>query len=109
MRTAAAAPRGPTQEPRMLAPLEGLRVLSLAEQYPGPYATLILSDLGADVVLVERPGGDPARLFPQFFEALNRNKRSATLNLKSEPGREAFKRLVAGTDVLLEGYRPGTM
>ncbi|MBI3993686.1 MAG: CoA transferase [Candidatus Lambdaproteobacteria bacterium] len=93
----------------MNAPLAGLRVLSLAEQYPGPYATLILSDLGADVVLVERPGGDPARIYPQFFEALNRNKRSATLNFKLPAGREAFKRLVRGADVLLEGYRPGTM
>jgi crotonobetainyl-CoA:carnitine CoA-transferase CaiB-like acyl-CoA transferase len=91
-------------------PLDGVRVLSLAEQYPGPYATLILADLGADVVLVERPrGGDPTRAFPDFFEALNRSKRSVALDLKSEDGRAAFLRLVESADVLLEGFRPGAM
>jgi crotonobetainyl-CoA:carnitine CoA-transferase CaiB-like acyl-CoA transferase len=91
-------------------PLSGIVVLSLAEQYPGPYATLLMADLGADVVLVERPaGGDPARQFPAFHEALNRNKRSVTLDLKSTAGRENLLRLVRTADVLLEGYRPGTM
>lgn len=91
-------------------PLAGVRVLSLAEQYPGPYATLLLADLGADVILVERPhGGDPSRRFPAFFEALNRNKRSVALDLKRPEAVRAFQRLVAQADVLLEGYRPGTM
>lgn len=91
-------------------PLESIRILSLAEQYPGPYGTLLLSDLGADVVLVERPtGGDPSRQFPAFFEALNRGKRSITLDLKDETGKEAFLSLVDGADVVLEGFRPGTM
>jgi crotonobetainyl-CoA:carnitine CoA-transferase CaiB-like acyl-CoA transferase len=92
-------------------PLEGLRILSLAEQYPGPYATLLLADLGADVVLVERPaGGDPARgVSTAFFEALNRNKRSIALDLKHPGGRAALLRLAADADVLLEGFRPGTM
>lgn len=89
--------------------LEGIRVISMAEQYPGPYATLLLADLGADVILVERPrGGDPGRQFPAFFESLNRNKRSVALDLKSGKGREAFLRLAARSDVVLEGFRPGT-
>lgn len=89
-------------------PLNGIRILSLAEQYPGPFATLVLSDLGADVVLVERPdGGDPARQFGPFFEALNRNKRSITLDLKTEKGRAAFLHLARTADVVLEGFRPG--
>lgn len=91
-------------------PLSGLVVLSLAEQYPGPYATLLMADLGADVILIERPsGGDPARQFPGFYEALNRNKRSVILDLKSKQGRVDLLRLVETADVLLEGYRPGTM
>lgn len=91
-------------------PLAGLRVVSLAEQYPGPYATLLLADLGAEVVLVERPsGGDPARQFPPFHAALNRNKRSVTLDLKNEDGRARLRELLRTADVLLEGFRPGTM
>lgn len=97
-----------TTEPA--GPLSGVVVLSLAEQYPGPYATLLMADMGADVILVERPhGGDPARQFPSFHESLNRNKRSVALDLKASEGREALLRLVRGADVLLEGYRPGTM
>ncbi|TXL73259.1 CoA transferase [Vineibacter terrae] len=90
--------------------LDGIRIVSLAEQYPGPYATLLLADMGADVILVERPGGgDPARQFPAFHAALNRNKRSVALDLKTEAGRQALRDLVGGADVLMEGFRPGTM
>ncbi|WP_428248231.1 CaiB/BaiF CoA transferase family protein [Ferrovibrio sp.] len=89
---------------------DGIRVLSLAEQLPGPYATLLLADLGADVILVERPaGGDPARAFPSFFRSVGRNKRSLCLDLKTETGRTDFVALAAEADVVLEGYRPGTM
>lgn len=89
---------------------DGVTVLSLAEQFPGPYATLLMADLGADVILVERPGtGDPARAFPPFFRSLARNKRSVCIDLKSQTGREAFLGLVEKADVVLEGYRPGTM
>lgn len=92
----------------MQAPLSSVTVLSMAEQYPGPYATLLLADLGADVILVERRGGgDPSRQFPAFHEALNRNKRSITLDLKAPEGRDAFLRLAATADVVLEGFRPG--
>ena len=91
-------------------PLAGIRVLSLAEQYPGPYATMLLADLGADVILVERPGtGDPSRRFPGLFASFNRNKRSIVLDLKSEQGRTSFLELVDTADVVLEGYRPGVM
>lgn len=94
----------------MRLPLEGMRIINLAEQYPGPYASLLLADLGAEVILVERAaGGDPARQFPDFHAALNRNKRSVTLDLKSEEGREALRKLIADADVLMEGFRPGTM
>ncbi|QDZ00561.1 CoA transferase [Nitratireductor mangrovi] len=89
---------------------DGIRVLSLAEQFPGPYATLLMADLGADVILVERPGiGDPARAFPAFFRSLARNKRSVCLDLKAAPDRDAFLALVDTADVVMEGYRPGTM
>lgn len=91
-------------------PLSGVRILSLAEQYPGPYATMLLADLGADVILVERPGGgDPSRRFPGLFASFNRNKRSVVLNLKSESGRADFLRLVDSSDVVMEGFRPGVM
>lgn len=94
----------------MKGPFEGVQVLSLAEQYPGPYATALMADLGADVILVERPrGGDPARQFPDFFAAVSRNKRSACIDLKSESGKDQFRRLAASADVVLEGFRPGTM
>lgn len=93
----------------MPAALDGVRVLSFAEQYPGPYATMLMSDMGADVVLLERPdGGDPARRFPSFFEALNRGKRSVALDARSELGRSAAHALARSADVVLEGFRPGT-
>lgn len=92
------------------APLRGVRVISLAEQYPGPFATMILADLGADVILVERPsGGDPTRRFGGHFTALSRNKRSITLDLKNQHGKEVLMRLLSGADVLIEGFRPGVM
>ena len=92
------------------APLAGFRIISLAEQYPGPLATMLLADLGAEVILVERPvDGDPSRRFEGHFEALNRNKKSVAINLKSKEGRNAFLRLIDGSDALIEGFRPGVM
>jgi len=91
-------------------PLTGIRVLSMAEQYPGPYSTLLLADLGADVVLLERPGtGDPSRFAAEHFNALNRNKRSITVNLRTEKGREICYKLASHFDVLMEGFRPGVV
>lgn len=93
----------------MSGPLDGVIVLSLAEQFPGPYATLLMADLGADVVMIERPGtGDPARAFPDFFSAIARNKRSVCLDLKTTADLQRFLDLVAKADVVLEGYAPGT-
>ncbi|QJY44496.1 CaiB/BaiF CoA transferase family protein [Pseudonocardia broussonetiae] len=91
-------------------PLDGYRVVSLAEQYPGPFATMVLGDLGADVVQVERPqGGDPSRAFPGHHAALNRGKRSVALDLKTPSGLAACRALVARADVLVEGFRPGVL
>lgn len=98
-------------------PLAGVRVLDLTRLLPGGYATQMLADLGADVLKIEEPGlGDYARSMPplgrtvgQAFLAVNRNKRSAALNLKHPAGREALLRLVDGADVLIEGFRPGVM
>jgi crotonobetainyl-CoA:carnitine CoA-transferase CaiB-like acyl-CoA transferase len=90
-------------------PLDGIRIVSLAEQYPGPLATLLLGDLGADVVQVERPGGDPSRVYPGFYAALNRGKRSVVLDLKDDADARSCRELVDAADVLLEGFRPGVM
>jgi crotonobetainyl-CoA:carnitine CoA-transferase CaiB-like acyl-CoA transferase len=94
-----------------------LKVLDLSRLLPGPYATLVLADLGATVDKVEDPeGGDYIRQMPPLrddesglFYGLNRNKRSLVLNLKTPEGREALKRLVRGYDVLVESFRPGVM
>jgi len=100
-------PTGPVEAPQ--GAFDGVRILSLAEQYPGPYATLLMADLGADVVLVERPdGGDPARAYPAFFASLARNKRSIVIDLKKDAGRERFLSLVHDADIVIEGFRPGT-
>ena len=97
--------------------LHGVRVLDLTRLLPGAYCTLLLADLGADVVKVEEPGrGDYMRWMgpvvgdqSALFNALNRNKRSITLDLKSDAGREAFLALARGADAVVEGNRPGVM
>lgn len=89
------------------APLVSMKILSLAEQFPGPYATMLLADMGAEVIMVERPGiGDPARQFPPLFRALNRGKRSVALDLKSTEGMAQFHDLAKGADVIVEGSDP---
>jgi crotonobetainyl-CoA:carnitine CoA-transferase CaiB-like acyl-CoA transferase len=94
----------------MKGPLNGILTLSLAETLPGPFATMLLAELGADVVLVERPdAGDPARSWPHVFASLAHNKRSICLNLKDSTDKKKFMRLVAAADVVLEGYAPGTV
>lgn len=98
-------------------PLEGLRVLDLTRLLPGGYATMLLGDLGADVVKVEEPGlGDHLRWAPPMAGehsaahlALNRNKRSVTLNLRRPEGAALLLRLARGADVLVESFRPGVM
>jgi len=90
-------------------PLSGIRVLDLTRLIPGPYCSLVLSDLGADVVKVEDPeAGDYLReVSPRMFAALNRGKRSIALDLKSDP--EPLRTLCAAADVLVEGFRPGVL
>ena len=88
-----------------------MRVLDLSRLLPGPYATLQLSDLGADVVKIEDPDpGDYLReISPGMFGALNRGKRSAVLDLKSAEGKAQLEKLAAGADVLVESFRPGVL
>jgi crotonobetainyl-CoA:carnitine CoA-transferase CaiB-like acyl-CoA transferase len=92
-------------------PLRGLQVLDLSLYAPGPYATLILAALGADVFKIEPPpSGDPLRaLDPEAFDRLNAGKKSILLDLKTEKGKEALRRLARSADVLIEGFRPGVM
>ena len=100
-------------------PLAGVRVLDISQVMAGPYACMLLADLGADVIKIEPPGsGDQTRGAMGFkmkgpdsmgFLNMNRNKRSVTLNLKSKAGRDVLLRMVKGADILLENYRPGAM
>lgn len=99
------------------APLDGVRILDLTRLFPGPLATMMLGDLGAEVIKVEDPAtGDLTRYWPPLkkgigagFLALNRSKLSFTVNLKDPKGRELFLRLAESTDVVVEGFRPGVM
>lgn len=102
----------------MNEPLSGVRVLDLSRLLPGAYASQMLADFGADVIKIEEPGsGDYGRYMPPqgaggmslYFLAINRNKRSMTLNLKSAHGREIFLRMVREADVVLESFRPGVL
>ncbi|MBC2876876.1 MULTISPECIES: CaiB/BaiF CoA transferase family protein [Streptomyces] len=87
-------------------PLAGVRVVELAGIGPGPFAGMLLGDLGADVVRVDRPGGPGLGIDPRR-DVTHRNKRSVTVDLKADGGVEAVLDLVGRADVLLEGYRPG--
>ena len=107
-----------TTAPEAWLPLKGLRVLELSQVMAGPVAGLMLADLGADVIKIEKPaGGDDARGFnskgagdmPASFEVLNRGKRSLALDLKSPHGRDVLRKMVSKADVLTENFRPGTM
>ena len=89
--------------------LAGVRVLDLSIWRPGPYATSLLCALGADVVKVEPPGGDPMRHYAGLFEEINAGKRSVVLDLKTPAGRERAEALATEADVLVEGFRPGVM
>jgi len=103
--------------PSTKAPLAGVRVLDLTRVLAGPFCTMMLGDMGADVIKLEEPGrGDDTRSWPPFlggeatyFMAVNRNKRSLTLNLKPSAGQEIFRKLVRKCDVVVENFRPGTM
>lgn len=87
-------------------PLAGLRVVELAGIGPGPYAAMLLADLGAEVVRVERPGAQPATLQPEK-DITRRSRRSVVLNLRDPQGVRAVLQLVSGADAFIEGFRPG--
>ncbi|MBY8985298.1 MAG: CoA transferase [Candidatus Lokiarchaeota archaeon] len=102
----------------MVRPLEGIKVLDLSRALAGPYCTMMLADMGAEIIKLEIPGrGDDSRAWgPPFLEgesayfmSVNRNKKSMTLNLKSEKSREIITKLIKQADVLVENFRPGTM
>jgi crotonobetainyl-CoA:carnitine CoA-transferase CaiB-like acyl-CoA transferase len=87
--------------------LTGVRVLDLSIWRPGPYATRLLADLGAAVLKVEPPGGDPMRAYADLFDDLAVGKRTIELDLKSQDGQRRIQELAAEHEVLVEGYRPG--
>ena len=90
--------------------LSGVRVLDLSRLLPGPFCSLYLAQLGAEVIKLEEPnGGDYARESPELFAQVNRGKKSVTLDLRQADDVAAFKRLVATADVVLESFRPGVM
>ena len=91
--------------------LDGLRVIDLSRLLPGPFCTLYLAQLGADVIKIEEPnGGDYTRsLLPELFELVNRGKKSVTLDLRQADAVEALKQLIVDADVLVESFRPGVM
>ncbi len=104
-----------------MKPLDGVRVIDLSRLLPGPYCTMLLADLGAEVIKIETPGlGDYMRLIPPFIEdkvtgesvgaaflMVNRNKKSVALNFRNKRGKEILMRLVRDADVVLETFRPG--
>ena len=101
-----------------MTPLDGIRVIDLSRVVSGPFCTMTLADMGADVIKLEEPGrGDESRAFgPPFlggespyFLSINRNKRSCTVNLKSDDGKAILWRLLGTADVVIENFRPGAM
>jgi crotonobetainyl-CoA:carnitine CoA-transferase CaiB-like acyl-CoA transferase len=94
----------------MALALQGIRIVTIEEKLPVTYCSMLLGDLGADVIILERPDkGNPARVLPHFLEITNRNKRSLTLNLKSEKGKDIFYSLAERCDVIIECMRPGVV
>jgi crotonobetainyl-CoA:carnitine CoA-transferase CaiB-like acyl-CoA transferase len=97
-------------------PLAGVRIIEFCQVLAGPFCGCLLADMGADVIKVEPPDGDLMRQWPpirdgysHYFASVNRNKRSVTLDLKSETGRDAARRLCFSADVVIENFRPGVM
>ena len=97
-------------------PLNGITVLDMTNVLSGPYASLILSDLGATIIKVEKPNGDDSRNYGPFIEnkscyflSLNRGKKSILLDLKKKEDNEIFEKILSNSDILLENYRPGTL
>ena len=96
--------------------LKGIRVIDLSQNLPGPFATLRLADMGAEVIKIDSPTGDGARTPLErdkkesfLFRSMNCNKKSVVLNLKDEDDRETAMQLIREADVLIESFRPGVM
>jgi len=96
--------------------LEGVRVIDFTANISGPATTQFLTDMGAEVIKVEKPGGEDARYFPPYkngfsasFLVMNRGKKAVTIDVKTEEGKNLFKELVASSDVLVENFRAGVM
>src|SRR6185312_2525344 len=96
--------------------LHGITVIDIATLFAGPLAALVLGDLGADVIKVEHPKGDPVRTHgqqkngvPLWWKLISRNKRTVTLNLSDPEAQQMFRAIVKQTDVVIESFRPGTL
>ena len=96
--------------------LKGVRVLDLSLYIPGPYATLQMVQMGAEIIKIEPPGGDPMRFFgctpptlSPVYQHLNQGKKITELDLKSANGKARFKQLLEAANVLIEGFRPGIL
>ena len=97
--------------------LKGIKILDITQAMSGPFATMLLGDLGADVVKVEPPNGDQTRSWAppymngisSYFISTNRNKKSIAIDLKTGDGKEILRRLIAQSDILVENFRPGIM
>lgn len=114
--TAPPPPTAPAAQPSARGPLTGLRVLDAATLFAGPLAATLLADFGAEVIKIEHPRGDPVRFHghrkdgvPLWWKMVGRNKRAVTLNLSTERGQEMLRQLATKSDVLIEGFRPGTL
>jgi crotonobetainyl-CoA:carnitine CoA-transferase CaiB-like acyl-CoA transferase len=116
-KTASRRASRPAAPGRTRPPLHGVRVIDMTRVLAGPFCTMSLGDMGAEVIKVEEPGkGDDTRGWPPFvhgeatyFLSVNRNKKSLTLDLKAPDGQEILRRLLASADVVVENFRPGTM
>jgi crotonobetainyl-CoA:carnitine CoA-transferase CaiB-like acyl-CoA transferase len=92
-----------------VAALTGVRVVDFTQNLPGPYTTMVLRSMGAEVIKVEPPRGDTARIFPRLFDILNAGKHSVRADLREEETRSAVKAMIGEADVVVEGFRPGVM
>ena len=99
-----------------MRPLDGIKVIDLSTLLPGPFATLILAEAGAEVIIVERLGGEDMRRSPPFidgesilFAILNRGKRSIELDIKSKKGFNKIVNLIKTADIVIDQFRPGVM
>ena len=99
-----------------MPPLQGIKVAEFCEIAAGPFCVMLLADMGAEVVKIERPGGDAMRTWPPLsggysenFASVNRNKKSVALDLKTRAGLNAATAVIMDSDIVIENFRPGVM